>query len=149
MTQDNAASPSGPGPDAANPYGPPAGGPAAYGPPGGPPGYGPPAAYGQPPGAYPNQYGGQYAPAATQNNSYGVLALVFGIGSWVLAPFLAAIPAVILGVMSRRAADGGTADNRSLGSWGFGLGLANLILSVLLGIVLVVLVVIGIQVSER
>lgn len=104
--------------------------------------------YGQPPvappyggaGQYPAGqyppfpgYGGGYAPPPYAvysqpypKNSLGIWSLVLAIVSFFTVGPLASIPAVVLGVMGRRAADEGQANNRSLSTAGLVVGWVNI-----------------------
>jgi hypothetical protein len=97
----------------------PAGAHAAPGP------HGAPAPQGQP--------GAQWAqhPASPPKNDLGVWALVTGILSYVFCPLVLGIVAIIVGTMSRRAADQGLANNRGMGTAGLILGWVNVALAVL------------------
>jgi hypothetical protein len=93
-----------------------------YGQPTQPPPYGQPQPYGQPPQqqpyqGQPYQYGAPYGyPAPPEKNALGVWSLVLGILSVIMlfscfVGFLAGIPAVITGHLSRKAQKEGLADN--------------------------------------
>lgn len=93
------------------------------------------AAYGQQP------YGAPFAMNRSQEkNSLGVIALVCGIAAFLGFGPLTGVPAIVVGVLSRRAADQGLADNRGLGTAGLWLGVAACVLSVLLAIAYIVLI---------
>ena len=67
-------------------------------------------------------------------NGLGVWALVLGILSLVCCGFFAAVPAIILGVQSKKAEEQGQASNGNLGQIGMILGIIGCALSVLSGI---------------
>lgn len=100
-------------------------------PPYGQPPYGGPPPYGQAPpyGAYP----------AAMRNGLGTAGLVLGIigvvaGATIfLFPiaFILGVLAVIFGLIGRGRAKRGEASNGSKATWGFGLGVASLVLSVI------------------
>lgn len=71
----------------------------------------------------------------TSKNSLGVWALVLGILSILCCGFLAGIPAVILGNMSKKAQAEGLSNNGNLGNVGMILGYIGIALS-LIGIAL-------------
>jgi Domain of unknown function (DUF4190) len=104
----------------------------------------PDAPYGQP-GAT-AEYGPPGVPATAQygyaqsppKNDLAVWSLVTGILSFVFCPFLLGIAAIITGIMSRKAADQGLANNRGMGTAGLILGWINVAL-VLVGVVLFVI----------
>lgn len=96
-----------------------------------------------PPGPYqsqPAQYGTPYGYAAPpEKNALGVWSLVLGILSVVmlfscLIGFVAAIPAVITGHLSRKANKAGLADNAGLALGGIITGWVTIGLTVLAGI---------------
>ena len=109
------------------------------------PGYGAQQAY-PPPSAqgYPAapQYGAGYGASpygvVYPKNSLGIWSLVLAIASFFTVGFLVAVPAVVLGVMGRRAADDGLADNRSQSTAGMVVGWVNIGLCVL-GVVAAIL----------
>ena len=93
-----------------------------------------------PPGQYqpqPVQYGAPYGyPAPPEKNALGVWSLVLGILSIVmlfscLVGFLAAIPAVITGHLSRKAQKEGLADNAGLALGGIITGWVTIGLTIL------------------
>ena len=67
---------------------------------------------------------------STQKNSLGVWALVLGILSILCCGFVAGIPAIILGMNSKKAAEQGLATNGNLGNVGFVLGIIGCVLTV-------------------
>jgi hypothetical protein len=71
-------------------------------PPYAPPQYGQPPApgYGQPPMAYP-PYGYAPPPARTLCTT-AIVSFAFGVGAWIVLPFIAAVVAVITGHIARR-----------------------------------------------
>jgi hypothetical protein len=71
-------------------------------------------------------YGG-----STAKNKLGTWALVLGILSILCCGFLAGIPAIILGLNSKKAAEQGLATNGNIGNVGFILGIIGCALSVL------------------
>lgn len=81
---------------------------------------------------------------STEKNGLGVLSLVLGILSIVLFGLLSGIPAIILGVKSRAAAQQGRATNGGQGTGGLVTGIIGSVLSTLL----VVLAVIGLAVGH-
>jgi hypothetical protein len=98
------------------------------------PGYG----QGQPgstayPGAAPSYYGGP--PPNTRDNNYGVVALVTGIVGLLMC-WPAGVVAMIYGRRAQAAERAGTADNGVMGTIGFWLGVAALVLMVLAVILL-------------
>jgi hypothetical protein len=101
-----------------------------------------------PPGPYqphPAQYGAPYGyTAPAEKNALGVWSLVLGILSIVmllscLVGFIAAIPALITGYMSRKANKEGLADNPGLALGGIITGWVTIGLTVLGGIGLAIL----------
>ena len=99
--------------------------PAPYGPPPGAP------ASGQPAGAAPvgqGGYGGYGSPPAARKNGFGIAALVLGVIALLTGLVLGGIPfgiaAIVFGVLGRKRAKRGEADNG-------GMALAGLILGVL------------------
>lgn len=82
----------------------------------------PPPPMGDPNGAY-----GQ--PQDTSGNIFGILALIGGIVSIVLCCFAgglwAGVPAIILGIVGKKKADAGQANNRQLANVGFILGIVG------------------------
>jgi hypothetical protein len=113
------------------------------GPPGNPyggqgPGDGPPPPPGQP------GYG--YGPTPTGTNNKAVIALVLGIVGLPLSLCcsvlgLIGIPAIILGRTARReiAASGGGQTGDGLATWGFVLGIVDVVIGVLLFVIGIVL----------
>ena len=91
-----------------------------------PPAYGSvPPAYPTGPGYAPDAYGTPsygYAAPNTSKNSLGTWALVLGILGFVCCGPFAAIPAIIVGQNSKRAAEQGLATNGNLGNVGVILG---------------------------
>jgi hypothetical protein len=59
----------------------------------------------------------------TSKNGLGTWALVLGILSIVCCGFIAGVPAIILGIQSKKAAAEGLATNGNLGNIGFILGI--------------------------
>jgi uncharacterized protein DUF4190 len=117
------------GPPPVSPYGQP----PAYGqssPHGQPPAYGQPSPYGQPPAyAQPSPYGQlpwgvqPYAPVVGYpKNALAVWSLVLGLLGLVVCGLVTGVPAIVLGVLARRAASRGEADNRGLATAGLVLG---------------------------
>ena len=107
-------------------------------PPYGQPPYGAPPPYGQPPyGAYP----------VAMRNGLGTAALVLGIigvvaGATIVLfwlAFILGLLALIFGIVGRGRAKRGEANNGGKATWGFGLGIAALVLSVV-GLVVVLTV---------
>lgn len=91
-------------------------------------GYGSGDSYGSGSGGYqgaPGYYGG--SPSGDQDNNLGVIALVTGIISLVICTPLGIVP-IIYGRKSQAAAAAGTANNGTLGTVGFWLGVVALIL---------------------
>lgn len=72
-------------------------------------------------------------PAESKNN-LGTWALVLGILSIVCCGFWTGIPAIILGMNSKKAAAAGLATNGNLGHIGFILGIVGSALWIVLGI---------------
>lgn len=66
--------------------------------------------------------------ASGSKNSLGVWSLVLGIVSILCCGLLAGIPAIILGLNSKKAAAAGLATNGSLGQVGFILGIIGSVL---------------------
>lgn len=87
----------------------------------------PPPPLGAPMGA---PFGG-----STEKNKLGVWALVLGILSILCCGFFTGIPAIILGMNSKKAAAQGQATNGTLGNVGFILGIIGSVLGVI-GIIL-------------
>lgn len=118
-----------------------------YGPPAPPPGS-PGQTYGPPQGGYSpyvsqNGYGGPAVPggyggwmASSRDNVKGTGSLIMGILSIVLC-FSSlfgvglGVGAIVMGVQGRKAADGGTADNRGVSTGGLILGIVGGVLSLL------------------
>jgi hypothetical protein len=115
---------------------------------------------GQPsPGQYPQygqpQYGqqGQYYPSAPgyyggppvndRDNSYGVVALVTGIIALLMCQPLGVV-SIIFGRKAQQAQAAGTANNGTLGTVGFWLGVASLVLLALVVVLFVVLFAVGV-----
>jgi hypothetical protein len=93
-----------------------------------------------PPMGDPNDPNGAFgAPQDTSGNIFGILALIAGIVSIVLccvyAGLWAGVPAIILGVVGKKKADAGQANNKTLANVGFILGIIGAALFVL-GIIL-------------
>jgi hypothetical protein len=145
-------------PPTPNPYGapppPPYQPPATYQQPTEPPPYGwggqqPEGAYGQPPAAYPQQYG---YPVAPRNEGMGVAAMVTGIVALVLAcaygiGLLASPVALVLGKvsMNRIKRSQGQVGGRGFALTGFILGIIGTVLLVLWVVVLAIIIVVAIQ----
>jgi hypothetical protein len=115
-------------------------------PPGQPPAvppYAPPQyaqGYGPPPAGYP-PYG--YAPPVKRSlSTAAIVSFAFGIGAWIILPFIAAIVAVISGHMARREirASQGRLDGEGFAVAGLVLGYIHLAFSVLLAIVIIWLI---------
>jgi hypothetical protein len=83
-----------------------------------------------PPGYY---GGGPGAPmfSGSEKNNLGVWALVLGILGLVCCGAFAAVPAIILGNQSRRAAEQGMASNGGMGKAGVVLGWIGVVYTVL------------------
>ncbi|PKQ26054.1 MAG: hypothetical protein CVT64_06155 [Actinobacteria bacterium HGW-Actinobacteria-4] len=79
-----------------------------------------------PPPAGAAPYGG----ASASKNGLGTWSLVTGILSIICCGFIAGIPAIILGLQSKAAAEQGLATNGNLGQIGFILGIIGSALSV-------------------
>lgn len=79
-------------------------------------------------------------------NGLGVAALICGIGSWVILPLLAAVAAIILGSMGKKAADQGLANNRGMSQAGSILGWINVGITVFVGVLVLILFVAGVLV---
>jgi hypothetical protein len=78
---------------------------------------------------------GSFGPAGnTSKNKLGVWALVLGIVSILCCGLLAGIPAIILGLNSKKAQAQGLATNGNLGNVGFILGIIGSVLGTGLGI---------------
>jgi hypothetical protein len=77
---------------------------------------------------YPQPYGITYG-NPTEKNGLGIAALVFGFFSFICLGPLVGIPAIILGVMGRRAVDMGRANNRGIATAGMVLGIVGSVLS--------------------
>lgn len=107
--------------------------------------YGQPAYGQQPYGQQP--YGQQpyMANPSQEKNSLGTTALILGIISFVVGGLLTSIPAIIVGVKSRRAAAEGRADNGNVGTVGMWLGIVATGLFVLAIVFFAVLVVLALQ----
>jgi len=74
------------------------------------------------------QYSMVYNSNPTEKNFFGTWALVLGILSFVCLGLFAGIPAIILGVAGRRAADEGKASNRGMATAGMVLGIIGAVL---------------------
>lgn len=83
-----------------------------------------------PPPAMPPAMGAPYG-SSTEKNKLGTWALVLGILSILCCGFLAGIPAIILGLNSKKAAEQGLATNGNLGNVGFILGIIGSVLGVI------------------
>jgi len=70
---------------------------------------------------------GEFGPNASKNN-LGVWALVLGIVSILCCGVLAGVPAIILGLNSKKAQAQGLATNGNLGNVGFILGIIGSVL---------------------
>jgi hypothetical protein len=93
----------------------------------------PPQGYMPPPPPPPPGYSGsQYNPSDKASSS-AIWALVLGIASWVLCGLIAAVPAWIIGKKEMNAIDAGQSSQagRSMAQVGMWLGIAQVILSVL------------------
>lgn len=87
----------------------------------------PPPGGGAPP---PPPLGGGLPGGSTEKNNLGTWALVLGIVSFVCCGLVAAIPAIFLGLASRKAQAAGQANNGTLGTVGLVLGIANIVMSI-------------------
>ncbi len=65
---------------------------------------------------------------STAKNSLGVWSLVLGIVSILCCGLIAGIPAIILGLNSKKAGEAGLATNGNLGQIGFILGIIGTVL---------------------
>ncbi len=96
--------------------------------PGAPPGHG---GFGSPPG----QGGGALQPQASSSSPSGlaVAALICGIGSWVVLPFVAAVAGVILGKIELGKIERGEspAAGKTFAQVGYYASIANIVLTVL------------------
>lgn len=72
-----------------------------------------------------------YGGGSTAKNNLGTWALVLGIVSILCCGFLAGIPAILLGMNSKKAAEQGLATNGNLGNIGFILGIIGSALGVI------------------
>lgn len=81
-----------------------------------------------PPPYMPPALGGYGNP--TEKNKLGTWALVLGILSILCCGFFAGIPAIILGLNSKKAGEQGLATNGNLGNVGFILGIIGCALGV-------------------
>jgi len=70
----------------------------------------------------------------TSKNSLGVWALVLGILSLVCCGLVAGIPAIIIGIQSKKAQEEGLANNGNLGNIGMILGWISIAFSVVYAI---------------
>ncbi len=88
----------------------------------------------------PNPYGAYQSPAEynmitpyptpgrnSQSNGLGIAALICGIASWFCFGLFTGIPAIICGVLGRKAADEGRANNKGLATAGLVLGIVGAI----------------------
>jgi uncharacterized membrane protein len=84
-----------------------------------------------------------YPPAppssAQPQNGLGVAALVFGILQFICLPVIAAVLAIVFGIMGRKKAKQGLATNGGLATAGLILGIVGLVLTVISLIVMVAL----------
>jgi hypothetical protein len=99
-----------------------------------------------PPMGDPNDPNGAFgAPQDTSGNIFGILALIAGIVSIVLccvyAGLWAGVPAIILGVVGKKKADAGQANNKTLANVGFILG----IIGVAIFLVQIILLISGVS----
>jgi hypothetical protein len=69
--------------------------------------------------------------AAAPSNTMGVLALVFGLLSFVCIPFIGAILAIVFGRIGMKKASQGLATNGGVAKAGFWIGIIGLIFAVL------------------
>lgn len=76
-----------------------------------------------PPPSMPPPPMGMPAGGSTAKNGLGTWALVLGILSILCCGFLAGVPAIILGLNSKKAGEQGLATNGNLGNVGFILGI--------------------------
>lgn len=92
------------------------------------------------PGSPMPPYGSQYgstpmppygAPAQPPNDTPGLVALLAGIGSFLLCPIVLSIVAIIFGRQGMRLAAAGQANNGTFAKVGYWLGIISLVLSVL------------------
>ncbi len=80
---------------------------------------------------------------ASSTSSLAVLSLVFGISTWMILPFVGALIAVVCGHLARgeiRRAPPGSIEGNGMALAGLLLGYAQLALSVLCGILLVMFI---------
>ena len=98
--------------------------------PGGAPAQGTPVPpYGSPYGSTPTSpYG---APVQPPNDTPGLVALLAGIGSWLLCPIVLSIVAIIFGRQGMRLAAAGQANNGTFAKVGYWLGIISLVVSIL------------------
>ncbi len=95
--------------------------------------------------------GGAYPPPpqSTQENAMGIAALVLGIvGVCCVAPIVSSILAIIFGKIGMNKADQGLANNKSMAQWGFWLGIAGLVLTVVLVAIYVVVLIVAVADSN-
>jgi hypothetical protein len=94
------------------------------------------------PGTPPPPGAPAYPPAppssAQPQNGLGVAALVFGIVQFVCLPVIAAILAIVFGILGRKKAKQGLATNGGMATAGLILGIVGLALTVIAFIVMVV-----------
>lgn len=99
-----------------------------------PPGYGPPADYGQPPGYAPPGYGGYGY--RQPSNGMGITALVLGIIGAILSIFIIGgiltVLAIIFGVIGRGKAKRGEATNGGMALAGLILGIVGTVIAAVL-----------------
>jgi len=87
-------------------------------------------------------------PASRTTNALAVASMAFGISAWCVLPFIGAIVAIICGHLARgeiRRAPVGTMGGDGFAVAGLILGYVHLILTVLVGLVLIALVMLGIN----
>lgn len=101
----------------------------------------PPGDMPPPPGPPVDPNGAYGQPQDTSGNIFGILALIGGIVSIVLccvyAGLWGGVPAIILGVVGKKKADAGQANNRTLANVGFILGIVGVAIFLLQIILLV------------
>lgn len=88
----------------------------------------PPPGGGAPP---PPPLGGGFPGGSTEKNNLGTWALVLGILSFVCCGIFTAIPAIFVGLASRKAQAQGRANNGTLGTVGLVLGIIAVVLTLI------------------
>ena len=87
-------------------------------------------------------------PSASPQNGMGTAALVLGILGFLCLGAIGSVLAIIFGKIGMNKADQGLANNKSMAQWGFWLGIAGLVLTVVLFAVYAVILVVAVADSN-